>query len=222
MAASYPAAGPAVVKVGGSLFDLSDLGDRLESFLAEEAGAAAVVVPGGGPTADVIRILDRCHSLGEDAAHWLALQALTLNAYFLQQLLKDRRAVVTADLTGLPALWGAGKLPILDALAFARSDKRRPGCLPHRWTATSDALAARVAVLCGAHRLILLKSCSPPAEAGWDAMARQNYLDPWVEPTLRAGAAEGLQVEGVNFRQRPWRATAFGPDGPDAAPAPGR
>ena len=47
------------------------------------AGSDVLFVPGGGPTADVIRDFDRIHQLGEEQAHWLALAALQLNADFL-------------------------------------------------------------------------------------------------------------------------------------------
>src|ERR1700737_80612 len=86
---------PVVVKVGGSLFDLPDLGPRLKSWLDELASFAVVLVPGGGPTANVVRELDRHHGLGEETAHWLALQALTFNAAFLAALLEERRPVIT-------------------------------------------------------------------------------------------------------------------------------
>ena len=72
-----------VVKVGGSLYDLPDLGSRLRAWLTEQcAGDDVVLVPGGGGTADVIRHFDRVHGLGEETSHWLALRALTLNAQF--------------------------------------------------------------------------------------------------------------------------------------------
>jgi aspartokinase-like uncharacterized kinase len=67
--------GPVVVKVGGSLFDLPDLGPRLEVWLG--ARRSVVLVPGGGPTTDVVRALDRTHRLGEEAAHWLALRSIS-------------------------------------------------------------------------------------------------------------------------------------------------
>ena len=77
----------AVVKVGGSLYDLPDLGPRLRAWLKQAPAADFLIVPGGGPTADVIRDLDRIHRLGEEKAHSLALAALRLNAWFLATLL---------------------------------------------------------------------------------------------------------------------------------------
>ena len=58
-----------VAKVGGSLFDLPQLGPALARWAAEQP-APVLYVPGGGPFADVIRALDRVHDLGDEAAHW--------------------------------------------------------------------------------------------------------------------------------------------------------
>src|SRR5260370_31880678 len=76
-----------VVKIGGSLFDWPELKPRLQQYLATLSGTNFILIPGGGHAADAVRELDRVHFLGEDAAHWLALHALTANAPFLAPLL---------------------------------------------------------------------------------------------------------------------------------------
>ena len=120
-----------VVKVGGSLFDLPDLGKRLCRFLTELDTPRILLVPGGGPTADAIRQLDRTHDLGEEKSHWLALRSLTLNAHFLAELLPN--GVIADGWEACPPAWQAGKMPILDAYSFARADEGKSGCLPHGW-----------------------------------------------------------------------------------------
>src|SRR5262249_28790698 len=125
-----PGRRPIVVKVGGSLFDLPDLCPRLSRWLATLSARRVLLVPGGGPTADVLRLLDRVHRLGEEASHWLALQALALNAHFLARLLPG---VVTAGWEECPPLWQAGQVPILDAHRFVLSDEGSAGALPHLW-----------------------------------------------------------------------------------------
>src|SRR5262249_30551469 len=137
-----------VAKVGGSLYDLPDLGDRLRAWVGECAGDL-LLVPGGGPLADAVRGLDRTHGLGEEASHWLALGAMTLAARFLAAMLPGLREVSDPRY--------AQGLCLLDALAFLRADEGQPGCLPHCWAATSDAVAARAAEVAGA-KLVLLKS----------------------------------------------------------------
>jgi aspartokinase-like uncharacterized kinase len=187
--------GPVVMKVGGSLYDLPDLGQRLRRWLERLDARHTLIVPGGGPTADVIREMDRVHLLGEEAAHWLALRSLSLNAYVLQRLLPEARIVTDPeDLLQPQENWA-----IVDAHAFAAWDEGRPGCLPHTWDATSDAVAARVAVVCGARRLFLLKSVAVPEGTDWHTAAKRGHVDP-VFPRVLAQGREMIEVTAVSFR----------------------
>jgi aspartokinase-like uncharacterized kinase len=184
-----------VVKVGGSLFDLPDLGPRLAAWLAGRAERAALLVPGGGPTTDVVRAFDRRFGLGEEKAHWLALRALALNARVLADLLPA--ACVVGGVEECPAAWRTGRVPVLDAHAFAQADAADR--LPHCWDAGSDAVAARVAVAAGAARLVLLKSVDLPQGIDWDEAGRRGLVDPWFGRVLRQ-ARRPPAVEFVNLR----------------------
>jgi aspartokinase-like uncharacterized kinase len=179
-------ASPLVVKVGGSLYDLPDLRSRLGHWLDSLGRREVLLVPGGGSAADVVRHLDQVHDLGEEAAHWLALQALGLNAYFLATVLApSTKPVVVSDLSACPSLWQGGRLPILDAHSFARADEGRASCLPHRWSVTSDSVAARVAVVAGADHLVLLKSITLPDEMDWTEAGRRGFVDAYFAEALR-------------------------------------
>ncbi len=190
----------AIVKVGGSLFDLPDLGPRLQCWLAAErpAGGGVLLVPGGGPTADVVRELDRRHGLGEEKSHWLALRALSLNAHFLASLLPS--ACVTDDPLECRRVWQKGGIPILDVHEFARADEDRLDCLPHSWAVTSDAFAARVAIVTSARSLVLLKSTSVPAGVSWAEAGRMGFVDAMFAEVLRQ-APHHLQVRIINLRR---------------------
>src|SRR5438874_10088336 len=96
-----------LVKVGGSLYDLPDLADRLRLLLGYMRNRSYVLVPGGGATVDAIRALDSRHNLGEESSHWLALRALTLNGHFLCQLLTNGQMV--ADSASALTAWRAGE-----------------------------------------------------------------------------------------------------------------
>jgi aspartokinase-like uncharacterized kinase len=187
-------AGPVVVKVGGSLYDLHDLGTRLRGWLTQYSvlGTPVLLVPGGGLTADAIRRLDQTHRLGEERAHWLALHALALNAHFLAALLPD--AVVAEAATE--------GIAILDAFAFARTDEERPGWLPHRWAVTSDSLAARVADVLGARLLILLKSVTIPEGMHWSEAGRAGFVDRYFAEVLSRRRTP-FEVRAVNLGE--WR-----------------
>src|SRR5258708_14485560 len=114
---------PIVVKVGGSLFDMPDLRPRLIQFLRRLSCPEVALVPGGGRIVDAIRHLDRWHGLGEEASHWLALRALSLNAHFLPHLLRGESAVVSAALEEWPRPLPSGTIPIIQAYPVALASR---------------------------------------------------------------------------------------------------
>jgi aspartokinase-like uncharacterized kinase len=191
-----------VVKVGGSLYDWPDLGSRLRSYLdavrAEAASALRIIlVPGGGPTADAVRTLDRVHLLGDERSHRLALRAMTLNAHFIAALLPEA-LIIDDPFADVPSLG------IVDVLPFLDADEERYGrTIPHSWDTTSDAIAARLAVAAEAARLVLLKSVTTDAgTANWDDMARRQIVDP-VLPAILRTARHPIEVSLVNLRAWP-------------------
>jgi aspartokinase-like uncharacterized kinase len=179
-----------VVKVGGSLYDLPDLGPRLQAWLGPER---TLLLPGGGATADAIRAFDRTHRLGEEASHWLALHALSVNAHFLGRLLPS--ATVRPC---LPRPTEGGPWFILDPLPFFQDDERHPDRFPHTWDVTSDSLAVRVAIRTTARELVLLKSVSWDEADGWEAAARAGVVDGYFAQALRGAPHRHVRV--VNFR----------------------
>lgn len=185
-----------VVKVGGSLFDLPNLGFLLKRWLDELDSSEVLLVPGGGHSADMIRQMDRIHGLGEEKAHWLALRSLSFQAHLLAEILVD--AVVVRGLHECRAAWDAGRRPILDGHAFAVADESLPGRLPHSWNATSDALAARVARVAAASRLVLLKSVTIPEGTSWVEASRLG----WVDAYFAEAVDDALPVQCVNFMDR--------------------
>lgn len=186
-----------VVKVGGSLFHLPDLGERLSRWLKNWSDYEVLLVPGGGLAADVIREYDHCHHLGEEASHWLALRAMTLNAHFLAALLRDKRTAITGDVAAVPGFWRQGRLPILDAHAFAVADENSPGALPHTWEVTSDSVAGRAAVLLGAEQLILLKSVSAVMPFDVSESARAGLVDSYLTVVLQSALPSSPLKEGT-------------------------
>jgi aspartokinase-like uncharacterized kinase len=186
-----------VVKVGGSLFDLPDLGPRLRAWLDRLSAPHVLLVPGGGAMANVIRALDLCHGLGEETAHWLALRALSLNAAVLQALLPASQVI--EDWRNAETICRQGRLPILDAFRFAQADETQPDHLPHCWETTSDSLAARVAVVAHARELILLKSVTMREDKDWSQAARCGHVDTCFAQVC-AQAGERLNVRFVNLR----------------------
>ena len=183
-----------LIKVGGSLYDLRDLGARLLGLLASLDRPRFFLFPGGGAAAEAVRSLDRLHDLGEESAHWLALRALTMNAFFLHSLLPE------VPVAGWPEVPDKA---ILDPFAFALADEKNASHLPHAWAVTSDSLAARAAHLLGAQELLLLKSSAHAASAlaegmTWPEAAAAGYVDEYFPEALTQ--APGLTVRLVNLR----------------------
>jgi aspartokinase-like uncharacterized kinase len=183
-----------IVKVGGSLFDMPNLRDKLRAWLAQFGDNPVLLVPGGGSAADAIRFLDQTHQLGEEASHWLAIQAMSLNAHFLHALLPDTRLVsALSDLASTARGWF-----VLDALPFFRADEARSDHLPHGWNVTSDSLAVCVATILQAGELILLKSVDWSGNDWVDASCN-GIVDPYFPEAMRQ-THPSLRVRIVNAR----------------------
>jgi 5-(aminomethyl)-3-furanmethanol phosphate kinase len=181
-----------VVKVGGSLFDWPELRGRLSAWLDQLDRRKVLLVPGGGATADAIRALDQTHRLGEEASHWLAIQALSINARLLQALLPS------AYFMDIGCVSGSQKLYLLDAMSFFQADDENLDHLPHTWEVTSDSLAVRAATLMAASELILLKSASWDGN-DWEAASKAGIVDGYFAAALQQAPAD-LRVKIVNLR----------------------
>lgn len=183
-----------VVKLGGSLLDLDDLGKRLRNWLDRTAPRRTALVVGGGATTDIVRDFDLRFRLGELPSHWLALRALSFNSHLLCELLPGSEVVTT--LTACKKCWDSGRTPILDPFAFLTADEGHPDSLPHNWDVTSDSVAARLAELIGANTLVLLKSCPPPPTSQATDWAACGLVDPWFPQAIRRLSS----VRVIDFR----------------------
>lgn len=160
-----------VVKVGGSLLDLSDLSARLGEWLRRQPARPTCLVVGGGRHADLIRAADRRWKLGPELAHQLALDAMSLNGRMLAAILgssNPRRVVANfASLeAGLAAagLNATAGLVVVELGALLAEEELRQGrsLVERSWRVTSDSLAAWLSGVLVARghavELVLLKS----------------------------------------------------------------
>lgn len=145
-----------LVKLGGSLSYDPCVRSWLDA-LSSMGGGRVIVVPGGGPFADLVRDAQQHWEFDDEAAHRMALHAMQQNALLLAALCpalmpveseSDMRAVLTRGRTALwlPLLMTQGN-PVLEA----------------NWNVTSDSIGAWLAGHLNAERLILVKSCRLPA-----------------------------------------------------------
>ena len=169
-----------VIKVGGSLYDLADLGPRLQRLLDQLAGANVVLFPGGGASADVVRDWHRRFELSEDAAHLLAIESLQMNAELLKQLLPGCRLVRDEQLAR--AHWQPRSGPVILApkQELLHLEQQQPAeAPPHTWDVTSDSLAAWVALSWQADALVMVKSVPHPGAEPVTAAVRRGLVDPY-------------------------------------------
>lgn len=151
-----PAAGPVVVKLGGSLAaSAGGLAGWLDR-LARGAGRV-VLVPGGGPFADRVRDEQARLGFSDAAAHHLALLAMEQYGRLLADLCPalrpaDSRAAIRRALRG-----GAVPVWMPARMAIGRPD------IPESWDVTSDSLALWLAGQIGARAVALVKSAPAPA-----------------------------------------------------------
>lgn len=184
-----------VAKVGGSLLDWRPLPSLLAQFLATLSPARVVLIAGGSGAADWVRRFDRAHSLGDEAAHHLAVRSLDLTAHALAAILPGSEVAET--LASLGPCWQSGRVPILSPrLVLAEDDRTAILPLPRSWEATTDSIAARIARVIRADELILLKSATAPPDATAAEMAQLGLVDP-LFPTESRGISI---VRAINLR----------------------
>jgi len=121
--------------MGGSLMASARPLMRALLALAEE-GYSFLVVPGGGPMADLVRGIYSRGDLSQEAAHWMAILAMEQYAYFLAD---GSGAALTREIS-CPK--GDSRVQVLlPYQALCRDDRG----LPHNWDYTSDSVAALAA-----------------------------------------------------------------------------
>ena len=178
---------PIVIKVGGSLFDLPDLGTRLKHYLRQYQSHTIWLVPGGGECVNTLRRLDLIHQLGELVCHDLALQLMSVNGRILHELLPDSQIIAAYD-TSLPGI------SIVSAVEFCRHDEM----LEKSWRVTSDSIALRIGQVVDAQRLILLKSFGANDFIDWPDAAQRGWVDAAFPELIRQG--KPLPIDIVHFR----------------------
>lgn len=193
-----------VYKVGGSLLSLPDLTRRLTDLVVSHGCTSPLLITGGGPAADIVRGWQTTHGFDEDTAHDLALQAMALNQHLVDRLLPRGTLVTNRD--EADRAWRDGRWSLLDAGPFLSSEEPAHSlALPHTWQASSDAIAAWVAIHWPADRLVLLKSTDRPAGSTAATLADAGLVD----PCLAHWADRLPRVDWVNLRSAVPRSTPW-------------
>jgi aspartokinase-like uncharacterized kinase len=195
--------GITIVKLGGSLTHMPQCPAWLEALA--EWGGPLILVPGGGPFADCVRGAQAAMRFDDAAAHRMAL--LAMEQFGIALAAHAKAFTLAASRDELDGILRAGRIPVWlpSKMVLAAPE------VPETWDVTSDSLAAWLARISGASRLLLIKSRDQTAPASAHALAADKVVDPmfplfaaqshaevWLAgPASLAGAARILQRGGM-------------------------
>lgn len=188
--------GLAIIKIGGSL-----CGDpRLKLWLNALCSTSTpiIVVPGGGPFADVVRDTQKRMGFSDAAAHELALLAMAQYGRALCDL--DARLTVCELDDDFEEAWLRRATPVWSpfSLASRRED------IAQSWDMTSDSLAAWLAGELGARRVVLVKSAPPTQpEVAASELAERGVVDPLFPRYLAKSGVEAVWLGPDDWSQIP-------------------
>lgn len=139
-----------VIKLGGSLYHSPQLADCLHSIAEFARDRPVVLIAGGGPFANAVRLAQQDHHLSDKTAHQMAINAMRQFALLLIDLLPD--AQIFCEVFKPPPSSGLRVwLPDDSQMMVAN--------LPQNWQVTADSLSLWLAQQLDADELILIKSC---------------------------------------------------------------
>lgn len=179
-----------VIKVGGSLLAEPGAMKRVAEWLAVTASPqqTRLLIAGGGETVEAIRHIDAANPLSPAAAHWAAIAVMDANALLLANWLPNFEIQDQLPTTAGDWILRCGRL-LQEVEPHAPGERLRVG-----WETTSDAIAARIAVLWDA-RLVLLKHSLLATYVSLDEAATAGVIDP--ETPRIADSLGPVQLLGV-------------------------
>jgi 5-(aminomethyl)-3-furanmethanol phosphate kinase len=176
---------PTVVKVGGSYAFSSALKSWIDAVAA--CAGRVVVVPGGGPFAETVRVAQPKMGFDDRAAHAMALLAMEQYGCALASLGAGWRLAASA--AAIRDVLREGGVPVWSPTPMLREAND----VPWSWDVTSDSLAAWLAGRIGAKRVLLVKQLEPPPGRLRAAdLVADGIIDPAFPRFLRASRAQAF------------------------------
>lgn len=176
---------PTVVKLGGSYAFSSALKSWIDAVAA--CAGHAVVVPGGGPFAETVRVAQPKMGFDDRAAHEMALLAMEQYGCALASLGAGWRLAASA--AAILDVLREGGVPVWSPTPMLRDAND----VPWSWDVTSDSLAAWLAGRIGAKRVLLVKQLEPPPGRLRAAdLVADGIIDPAFPRFLRASRAQAF------------------------------
>ncbi|HUB65630.1 MAG TPA: hypothetical protein VL996_14500 [Methylocella sp.] len=159
-----------IVKLGGSLAQKPQCAAWLEALAAW--GGPLILVPGGGPFADSVRAAQAAMRFDDATAHRMAL--LAMEQFGIALAAHASLFALAASRDELDSILQAGRIPVwLPARMVLAAPE-----LSQTWDVTSDSLAAWLAGIWGARRVLLIKSCDIEAPVSVHELAAATIVDP--------------------------------------------
>ncbi|WKJ89060.1 uridylate kinase [Methylomonas montana] len=158
-----------VIKLGGSLLETAALPACLAAV--DHYTGPVVIVPGGGPFAEQVRIAQSQWHFDDVAAHRMAILAMQQMALLMHSLrpeyalISDVGRLSSAGQMQSVLIWSP-QIEQLDEAGIAAS-----------WDVTSDSLAAWLAGRIDAEELIIVKSAQIPVPTNLQGLQQQGILD---------------------------------------------
>ncbi len=169
-----------VVKVGGSLATAEALPFWLD-VLSSYGGGEVVVVPGGGPFAELVHESQAYWKFDDSSAHFMALLAMTQFGLMLSGMQPDLVPVERKE--DIERVLASRGVPIWLPTEMVTDDDS----IEHSWEVTSDSLAAWLAGRLGASRVLLVKSVEVDNDLPVRELARQGIVDACFPDYVKQG-----------------------------------
>lgn len=173
---------PIVVKLGGSFAFSAHLRDWIEALAA--CAGRVVIVPGGGPFADAVRLAQVRMGFDDGAAHHLAVLAMEQYGRALASFSGVLSPAASEDAIHQELV--AGRVPVWMPSLMVTSAHD----IAQSWDVTSDSLAAWLAGRIGADRLLLVKQLKCPfGRATVESLIEMGVVDRAFARHLKKSAA---------------------------------
>jgi aspartokinase-like uncharacterized kinase len=186
-----------VVKIGGSLAADELLPCWLES-LSCFGGGEVVIVPGGGPFVEQVRISQQVWRIDDSTVHVMALLGMEQFGFMMSGIRNDL-VPVECEKDIFRVLKKAGVPIWLPTFMVTHEED-----IEHSWEVTSDSLAAWLARKIGANRLLLVKSVKlGERKISAEELSQQGIVDAAFPSYLRQGKFTTVIVQQEHYKVIP-------------------
>ena len=160
-----------VIKIGGSLYSSKFLIECLE-VIQRYAEINIIIVPGGGPFADLVRVADQQFKLDQEHAHNMAVLGMQQFANLIASLKPEFELASTKE--EIKKSWQQSRVSIWEPYYLVKNY-----CgLARNWAVTSDSLAAWLAHYLSIENVIYIKSNETViSEETLDSLVESGCID---------------------------------------------